>query len=466
MIAPAFAQLEAKYPNCQFRKVDVDQQRQIATECGIRAMPTFQIFKQGARQHEVVGANLAQLEQYIVQLGGAFQSFSGTGKTLGSGGRGEAGTAYVNPWADSARFEKDKSTTTTTKDEEDSMDVDDEDVDAELLKSVLEKNKPKGKNFLKELKEKQKEAGEGKDSAPSNMSEEEKMALLEKTVTASLLEQLIGMGFPKVRAIKALIETGNAGIAEAIDWIEKHQNDEDIDTLPEFTVETEEEKRARLEEQKRIVKMQLEENRRIRTEEAKKEQKEREKKRRMMGKNTQESMRKWEIEQRERERELQKKAKREEAEARKRLKKQLKIDQLQRKLDRLDNTPNNAAEIDRLQNEIAKLEGREHTSRSSTVTSTTTASTPSTETAQPKKSLGQDDCAVRIRMLDGSTITAAFKPTDTINTVLQHAQQLQRGRYTLMTPFPRKTFTGSDLHTTLKDAGLTPRGSVICTDAF
>jgi len=46
-------------------KVDVDELSELAQEYGIRAMPTFLIFKDGEKVDELVGANPAKLEEKI-----------------------------------------------------------------------------------------------------------------------------------------------------------------------------------------------------------------------------------------------------------------------------------------------------------------------------------------------------------------------------------------------------------------
>ncbi|KIW33742.1 thioredoxin [Cladophialophora immunda] len=48
-----------------FYKVDVDEVPDVAQELGVRAMPTFMIFKNGEKVAEVVGANKRALEQAI-----------------------------------------------------------------------------------------------------------------------------------------------------------------------------------------------------------------------------------------------------------------------------------------------------------------------------------------------------------------------------------------------------------------
>jgi len=57
MIAPKFQAMSEQYTNVIFVKVDVDAQEKIAGMCGIRAMPTFQFYKNGSKVDELCGAN-------------------------------------------------------------------------------------------------------------------------------------------------------------------------------------------------------------------------------------------------------------------------------------------------------------------------------------------------------------------------------------------------------------------------
>lgn len=54
-----------KYKNARFYKIDVDDVADVAAELGIRAMPTFLLFKNGDKVAEVVGANPKALEAAI-----------------------------------------------------------------------------------------------------------------------------------------------------------------------------------------------------------------------------------------------------------------------------------------------------------------------------------------------------------------------------------------------------------------
>lgn len=65
MIGPVFEELSTKFESVVFLKVDVDEVDQVAAACGISAMPTFQVFKDGKKVDELVGAAKAQLEALI-----------------------------------------------------------------------------------------------------------------------------------------------------------------------------------------------------------------------------------------------------------------------------------------------------------------------------------------------------------------------------------------------------------------
>ena len=68
MIAPKIVELSHKYTNVKFYKLDVDEVPDVAQELGVRAMPTFLVFKDGEKVEEVVGANeravVAAIEKY------------------------------------------------------------------------------------------------------------------------------------------------------------------------------------------------------------------------------------------------------------------------------------------------------------------------------------------------------------------------------------------------------------------
>ena len=65
MISPKFESFSSTYPSLKFVQVDVDEIPDVAEEAGIKAMPTFQVYKDGVVVDEVVGADPKKLEATI-----------------------------------------------------------------------------------------------------------------------------------------------------------------------------------------------------------------------------------------------------------------------------------------------------------------------------------------------------------------------------------------------------------------
>lgn len=70
VIAPKVMEMsnQEKYANVHFVKIDVDECPDVAQDQGIRAMPTFKIYKDGKEAAEVVGADPRSLQNKLDAL--------------------------------------------------------------------------------------------------------------------------------------------------------------------------------------------------------------------------------------------------------------------------------------------------------------------------------------------------------------------------------------------------------------
>ncbi|KAI5120802.1 hypothetical protein M0805_002429 [Coniferiporia weirii] len=71
MISPIFEKFSEKAAeensSLEFYKVDVDAVPDVAEEVGIKAMPTFMVFKESQKVEELVGANPSNLANLIAK---------------------------------------------------------------------------------------------------------------------------------------------------------------------------------------------------------------------------------------------------------------------------------------------------------------------------------------------------------------------------------------------------------------
>jgi len=65
VISPVVDKLQDQFTDVNFIKVNVDKYGPISEEVGIRAMPTFMLFRGGEKVAEIVGANPGALKSAI-----------------------------------------------------------------------------------------------------------------------------------------------------------------------------------------------------------------------------------------------------------------------------------------------------------------------------------------------------------------------------------------------------------------
>uniref|UniRef100_A0A9L0IFN5 Thioredoxin domain containing 8 n=1 Tax=Equus asinus TaxID=9793 RepID=A0A9L0IFN5_EQUAS len=80
-ICPLFHAMSLQYQNVMFAKVDVDESRELAQTYHIKAIPTFQMFKQAQKIFEFCGADAKKLEAKIQELIDSHEIFEGGERT-------------------------------------------------------------------------------------------------------------------------------------------------------------------------------------------------------------------------------------------------------------------------------------------------------------------------------------------------------------------------------------------------
>ncbi|EPS40221.1 hypothetical protein H072_6019 [Dactylellina haptotyla CBS 200.50] len=70
VISPVLEKLanDSEFAELNFIKVDVDKLDNVSAEMGIRAMPTFMVFKGGEKVNELVGANPGALKAMVTKV--------------------------------------------------------------------------------------------------------------------------------------------------------------------------------------------------------------------------------------------------------------------------------------------------------------------------------------------------------------------------------------------------------------
>lgn len=291
------------------------------------------------------------------------------------------------------------------------------------------------------------------------------------------LESLLEMGFERNRAEKAVANTGNQGIEQAMDWLMEHENDPDIDepyippagdilgggeTSPssaelEALAEGEERgyiqtedggRRPMTEDEKREQVKRLEELMRVkqaeRRERERAEEVEREKVRRRQGQELQQIRQKMQDDEMKKIADQRRKEKMEDKLARQRVKERIARDREERAQKFGSGGP-----------------------PSSAASSQPTPPSPSSPTNQgpPPTKKEYDESRIQVRLLDGSTINTVFKAQEPLAAVRVYVQMngnTPEGQdFTLLSPYPRHVYTELDMEKPLKELGLVPSAVLV-----
>ncbi|XP_068440720.1 UBX domain-containing protein 1 [Clinocottus analis] len=296
------------------------------------------------------------------------------------------------------------------------------------------------------------------------------------------LESLLEMGFDRNRAEKAVANTGNQGIEQAMDWLMEHENDPDIDepfvppvgnvlggeadsqstTEQPSLADTAEgtaggegsydgdDTSARMpmsEDEKLEQVRRLEELMRVkqaeRRERERAEELEREKQRRKDGQELQHIRQKLQDDDMKKLSDQRMKEKMEDKMARQRVKDKIARDREER---------------------AQKFGGGPASTAASAQPAQPRPSSPTSHGPPPTKK-EYDESRIQVRLLDGSTITAVFKAQEPLAAVRVYVQvngNTPEGQdFTLLSPYPRHVYTELDMEKPLKELGLVPSAVLV-----
>ncbi|RQM18837.1 hypothetical protein DD237_002604 [Peronospora effusa] len=317
-IKPIYHQLSDQYHDVVFLEVDEAQNRSLIGALGVRGFPTFHFYMNKSKIDELVGADPSQLRAKIEQWRqSAFNPFASPGMTLGAGSN-----ATIKPLstmeAREARLKRFHEVSLVPN------------VPASTKTEAVTKPVVPDSNMVCDQV-----TGICRPRDDDEEMKEESGEMNSPAVNKDLLMQLKEMGFNELRCRKALLATDSEGLEVAINWLDDHQDDADIDEPIKFVdlsktaskqELTPEEKAAKVEE----LKLLLEKKRLEREEQEKVNQRLNELKRRTEGQGLLEARDEIEAIQRKIAAERMKKDKEDAKRERERLRKQIEMDKRER----------------------------------------------------------------------------------------------------------------------------------------
>lgn len=445
MISPVFESLSQKYAGrALFLKVDVDDANDVAQFCSVSSMPTFHGYLNGSIVFQFSGADRNQLENEIEQHAPSSSqvSFAGAGNVLG----GNAGAPIIE-W-DSAKTEnisKPNPREAAAYAAARRLNVpSDADSDGKKNDSREGKESSSKSNSKQVDGDVQNEHGAASEAEDVNLN-----------VNESLLSNLVEMGFPRIRALKALKATNSSSPEVAMDWCFEHADDPDIDDpLPDSQmssntqragVHTEKVSQNALSAEERQARASelLGKAREKRIAEEKAAEIEREKNRVRSGKDITAAKAAYEEQQRKILVEKRRKEKQDALEERRRIRERIAADREARRAKfNMPQSHTNEAPVP-------------SASAVSSAVPANASSTPS-QIASGK---------VQFRLPDGSRLERTFDANNTIGDaavyIAQTKPDLASAGFKLSQQYPKRVFSQADMSMTLADAELFPRGALI-----
>ncbi len=422
-IAPLFERLAGQYMGrARFLKVDVDSARDISQQCGISAMPTFQFYRRGSRVAELQGADPGGLQSTIERHAPSSSevAFAGAGQTLGGAGAASSGPPKVDWNSPGAQDEVKKRREAAAAAA----------AQRYTAPPKREEEEPKTSQPAASSAASSSAAGSSSSAPPSDTAATKTNDPRLK-VDQTLLQKMLEMGFPQVRAEKALILTGNKSLEPAMEWCFEHMDDADIDEPLQMVKEDGTAKEVLSpEERKKRANEALLKARQKRQEMDKKADIERERDRIRSGREVMEAKRQHEENERKRAVEKKRKEKREAALQKKRVQELVAADRAAR---REKYGKKNVVEQQQQPKEVPK----------------------------PKPAAPPTGGKLQLRFSDGTRMEQHFEPEHTLKDVVDavvREKGVSEDRVRLTTMYPKRTYERDEYDGNLVELKLLPRG--------
>ncbi|CAN8061931.1 unnamed protein product [Agarophyton chilense] len=439
-IAPFFESLSTRYADrAIFLKVDVDQAQDVARSCSVSSMPTFHFYRRGALVAQFSGASQERLQREIElhAPSTAEVAFASSGTRLGAfpGPSSPSLPSAAPSDLDDLQARRLAAAAAAAK----RMEAFQAQQEAAAKAAAKAAAIPPEPAPTPESSAPDPPADHHSDSAPAGPSSQPPQNDPRLNVNLLFLTQMVDeMGFPKVRAQKALILTGNSSVEKAIEWCFQHADDPDVDEpLQIVTQEGKPKPKLSPEMAKKRADELFARARAKREAQEKKDAVEREKERLRSGKEASQAKEKLEEENRRRAVEEKRREKREALAERQRVRAMLEADKERRhKIFHMPPSSPPGETVD------------------------ASSSQPKPKPADPLAAAGK----IQFRMPDGSRVEGEFTGDQTMDDIiyflLTARPDLGSHNLTFSQQYPRKIYSESEYGMSLVDLKLLPRAAL------